>query len=61
MTQSYSHTERYALWCVALFGLLGVNGAFLYGSFHPKMMRSALQNPISIAFMIEVPVLTGLT
>lgn len=60
MTQwAYSHTERYSLWCVALLELLGVNGAFFYGLFHPEMIRSALQNPISIAFMTEALVLMG--
>lgn len=49
----YSLAERCGLWCLASLGLVAVNGAFLYGAFHPETVRSALENPISLAFMLE--------
>jgi hypothetical protein len=54
---AYSRTERFVLWCVALLGLLGVNGAFLYGLSRPGLVRAAVENPVSMAFMMEALVL----
>jgi hypothetical protein len=54
---TFSRTERYALWCVALLGLFGVNGAFLYGLAEPGLLEAAFENPISLAFMAEALVL----
>lgn len=57
----YSSQERACLWAVAIIGLLGLNGAFLYGLlFIPNAMTEAMQNPISLAFMVEAGLLTGL-
>jgi hypothetical protein len=49
----YSFAERCGLWGLAVVGLLVVNGAFFYGVFHPEILRSALENPIALAFIIE--------
>ena len=49
----YGRAERTALWGLAVVGLFGVNGAFLYGVIHPEIVRAALGNPISLAFMAE--------
>jgi protein-S-isoprenylcysteine O-methyltransferase Ste14 len=56
----YTGRERAALWAVAVFGFVAVNGAFLYGSLaDPHAMQEALTNPISAAFIAEAFVLMG--
>lgn len=56
----YSRGERFGLWTLAVFGLLGVNGAFIYGLLvQPDALRAAMTNPIAAAFMIEALVLVG--
>lgn len=56
----YSKRERVALWAVAAFGFVAVNGAFLYGLLvEPDAVREALTNPISAAFIAEAMVLMG--
>ena len=56
----YKSGERRALMLIAGLGLLGMNGAFLYGAFvEPSLMESALRNPVSLAFMAEAFVLMG--
>jgi len=47
----YSRAERTALGGLAVAGVFGVNGAFLFGVIHPEIVRAALGNPISLAFM----------
>jgi hypothetical protein len=54
MTVDYTHGERLWLWALAAFGLLGVNGVFLWTLFaRPEIMREALANPITIAYSVE--------
>lgn len=56
----YSARERVWLWALALFGLAGANGAFLYGLFvRPSLLADALANPLAAAFIVEALVLTG--
>ena len=57
---SYSARERFWLWTVALVGVAGLNGAFVYGAFvRPELLAAALANPVALAFVIETLVLTG--
>lgn len=54
MTLDYTRGERLWLWALAAFGLLGVNGVFLWTLFaRPEIMREALANPITIAYSVE--------
>jgi hypothetical protein len=54
----YTAAERFWLWTLAVVGLLGVNGAFLYGLLvRPDSLSEALANPIALAFMAEAFVL----
>ena len=49
-----------ALWTLALLGLLGLNGAFIYGVVvRPDLIGPALTNPISVAFIAEALVMTA--
>ena len=56
---TYSRYERFWLWLLGLFGLVGINGAFAYGLLHPDALQAALANPVAAAFIIEALVLTG--
>ena len=54
MTVDYTRAERLWLWALAVFGLLGVNGVFLWTLFfRPETMREALANPITVAYSVE--------
>jgi hypothetical protein len=54
MTVDYTRAERLWLWALAAFGLIGVNGVFLWILFaRPEIMREALANPITIAYSAE--------
>lgn len=56
----YSQRERFWLWVLALVGIAGLNGAFLYGlASRPDALSAALTNPVSAAFMIESFILVG--
>ena len=56
----YSDRERFWLWCLAIFGIVALNGAFIYGwLFQPDAMVNAITNPISLAFIVEAFVLLG--
>jgi uncharacterized membrane protein YhaH (DUF805 family) len=56
----YSRRERFWLWVLALVGIIGLNGAFLYGlAARPDALTSALANPVAAAFMLEAFVLVG--
>ena len=56
---AYTPSERLWLWLLGAFGLIGANGAFIYGLiFRPDAMREAMANPIAAAFIIEALVLT---
>jgi hypothetical protein len=54
----YSQVERVALAVVAVLGMVGVNGVFVYHAlFRPDVMSAAMANPVSMAFMAEAGVL----
>ncbi len=53
----YGRAERGALWLLALSGLVGMNGAFLYGITRPELVRATLGNPLALAFVVEAFVL----
>lgn len=56
----YSRHERFWLVVLALFGFVGLNGAFLYGMFaRPDAVADAMANPVALAFMLEAFVLVG--
>ena len=58
MTVEYTRAERFWLWALAAFGVLGVNGAFLWSlANRPDAMREALANPLAAAFVVEAMVL----
>lgn len=49
-----------ALWALALLGLLGLNGAFVYGVLtQPEGLALALTNPVAAAFVLEAFVMTA--
>ena len=56
----YTAVERWMLSSFAMFGLFGINGAFLYGVSTPELFWTALGNPISLAFMIEALLMVAL-
>lgn len=57
---AYSRTERFWLLLLAGLGFGAVNTAFLFGTVvDPRLLRAALANPVSLAFMAEALVLTG--
>jgi hypothetical protein len=50
----YSSRERFWLWTLAVVGVVGLNGVFLYATaVHPDALQAALANPISAAFIVE--------
>ena len=57
---TYTARERAWLSVLALAGLLGLNGVFIYGVVtDPASVRDALANPVAAAFIVEALVLTG--
>jgi hypothetical protein len=57
---AYSARERGWLWTLAAVGMAGLNGVFLYGLVRqPQALRDAMTNPVSLAFLLEALVLTG--
>ncbi|PKB63944.1 MAG: hypothetical protein BZY80_04645 [SAR202 cluster bacterium Io17-Chloro-G2] len=59
-TIGYSHTERFWLAALGVFGFFAVNGAFAYGLlFQPDALMAAWTNPLAAAFMVEAMVLVG--
>lgn len=55
----YSRGERWMLTLVALSGLVGMNGVFLYGMTQPELVEATLANPLALAFVVEAFVLMG--
>jgi len=56
----YTPRERFWLRALALFGLVGANGAFVYGLlYQPDALADAMANPIAAAFIVEALVLVG--
>lgn len=57
----FSRRERQVLWGIALVGLLGPNGVFLYCAFFQwETIPAALRNPVAAAFIFEAFVVMGL-
>jgi hypothetical protein len=53
--------ERNGLWILALVGLLGPNGVFVYCAlFRWHDLPEALRNPVAAAFILEAFVVMGL-
>jgi hypothetical protein len=52
-SSNYTSGERFWLVAMAAVCVIGVNGAFLYGLIRPELMRAALTNPVSLAFIVE--------
>jgi hypothetical protein len=60
MAIEYSRAERLWLWGLAMFGLVGVNGVFLWCLlYRPDAFRESMANPVSAAFAVEALVLVG--
>jgi hypothetical protein len=56
----YTRNEKCGLVVLGVVGILAVNGAFVYGLlFQPDAVRSALANPVALAFIVEALVLVG--
>jgi len=56
----YSARERACLAAIALAGLVVLNGIFCYCLvFRPDMIAAAMSNPVSLAFIVEALVMTG--
>lgn len=56
----YTARERLGLWLLASWGLLVVNGMFLYAMvWQPEALIRAIQNPLAAAFMLETVTLLG--
>lgn len=56
----YSPTERAFFIALAILCGAGLNGIFLWASLmHPDWMSAAMQNPVSLAFMLEALIMTG--
>jgi hypothetical protein len=56
----YSSRERLWLVVLALTGLAGLNGVFVWAVLaRPEALGSALANPVAAAFIIEALVLVG--
>ena len=58
MNTAYTARERFALWLLGASGLVGLNGAFVYGLLaSPGSLQAALSNPVALAFILEALVL----
>ena len=56
-----SPNQRIALWAVAVFGLLGPNGVFIYFAlFRWSDLLAAMQHPVTLAFVVEAFLVMGL-
>ena len=50
----FTPAERFWLWSLAVVGFVGLNGAFVYTLlFDPELIRQAMRNPVSAAFIAE--------
>jgi len=57
---AYTARERNALWLVAGTGVCALNGAFVYALvFRRDSIAAALTNPVSVAFIAEALLMTG--
>jgi len=55
----YGSRERFWLWTLAGFGLVVLNGVFVYGLFEPEVLREALTNPLALVFIGEALLLVA--
>jgi len=61
MAIEYTDRERLALWSIAVMGVAGLNGVFMYAAvMQPGMVQAALSNPVSLAFILEAFLLVGM-
>lgn len=52
---------RSLLWTVAFVGFFGLNAVFVYyATVYPDVMIAALRNPVSLVFILEAFLMTGL-
>jgi hypothetical protein len=57
---AYGSRERAGLVIIALGGLIGLNGVFVYSLIvRPEVLVAAMSNPVSLAFIVEALVMTG--
>lgn len=57
---AFTPEERACLGAVAAGGLLVLNGIFCYCVlFRPELVTAAMTNPVSLAFIVEALVMTG--
>ena len=53
--------SRYVLMGVAIVGLFGLNGVFVYYAlFQPEVLAAAMRNPVSLVFMLEAFLMVAL-
>ena len=58
---AYSPRERAWLGLVAVAGILALNGVFCYCLLiRPELVAAALLNPVSLAFIVEAFLMTGM-
>ena len=58
--RAFTPLERGCLAAIAVGGLLILNGIFCYCVvFRPELMTAAMTNPVSLAFIVEALVMTG--
>ena len=56
----YSAGERRWLAALALVGVAGLNGVFVWALVsRPDLLWAALENPVALAFIVEALVMTG--
>lgn len=57
---AFTPRERACLAAIAVGGLLVLNGIFCYCViFRPELVTAAMTNPVSLAFIVEALVMTG--
>ena len=55
---NYTTGERIWLWALAIVGVLGINGVFVWAMLtQPDAVREALANPLTLAFGAEAALL----
>jgi sugar phosphate permease len=58
---AFDGKERQLLWLVAVAGLVGPNGIFLYfATFRTDVLFEAMRNPVALTFMIDALAAMGL-
>jgi hypothetical protein len=58
---NFNPRERLWLGVLAVAGLVGLNGVFVYSAlYHRETVLAALRNPVALAFIVEAFVVMGL-